>query len=48
MVAKLHDTSGGMVERFYGRFIASALDSLARAALVPLMPEPVASIRLVE
>jgi integrase len=46
MVAKLHDTSSTMIERYYGRFITDALHELARKALVPLMPvAPVAAVR---
>jgi integrase len=46
MVAKLHDTSSTMIERYYGRFISDALHELARAALVPLMPVPVAVVSI--
>jgi integrase len=48
MVAKLHDTSSTMIERYYGRFISDALHELARAALVPLMPVPVEPLRVVD
>jgi integrase len=41
LVARMHDRSGQMLEVAYTRFVASALEELARAALVPLMPAPV-------
>jgi integrase len=47
LVAQLHDTSVTMIERYYGRFVADALHKLARAAIVPLMPEPVEPLRVV-
>lgn len=37
-VAKLHDTSVKMIERHYAKYIATALEDLARAAVVPLVP----------
>lgn len=37
-VAKLHNTSVKMIERHYARFISTALEDLARAAVVPLVP----------
>ena len=48
MVAKLHDTSSAMLEEYYTAFITDALDALARAALVPMMPTPVSPLRVVE
>jgi integrase len=38
-VAKLHNTSAAMIEKHYARFIATALEALAREAVVPLVPE---------
>lgn len=38
LVAALHDTSVGMIERHYGRWIADGLDDLAARAVVPLVP----------
>ncbi|EAQ36288.1 Phage integrase [Nitrobacter sp. Nb-311A] len=38
-VAKLHNTSVKMIERHYAKYIASALEDLARAAVVPLVPQ---------
>lgn len=37
-VAKLHNTSVKMIERHYARYISTALEDLARAAVVPLVP----------
>jgi integrase len=48
LVAKLHNTSSSMIERFYGRYIHDALDGLARAALVPLQPARPTPLRIVE
>ena len=48
LVARLHDSSSVMLERFYTSYIADALDDLARAALVPLLPAPVATLHAVE
>ncbi|MGJ4940640.1 tyrosine-type recombinase/integrase [Bradyrhizobium sp. HKCCYLS1011] len=39
-VAKLHNTSVTMIERHYAKYIATALEDLARAAVVPLVPQP--------
>ena len=36
-VAKLHNTSVKMIERHYAKYIATALEELARAAVVPLV-----------
>ena len=47
LVSKLHDTSAAMVEAAYARFLAGALEDLARGALVPLMPAPVERLRSV-
>jgi integrase len=38
-VAKLHNTSVKMIERHYAKYIATALEDLARAAVVPLVPQ---------
>jgi hypothetical protein len=38
-VAKLHNTSVKMIERHYAKYIAAALEDLARAAVVPLVPQ---------
>jgi integrase len=40
-VAKLHNTSVKMIERHYARYISTALEDLARAAVVPLVPQHV-------
>ena len=48
LVAALHDTSSTMVEKHYAAFISDALGELARSAVVPLMPAPVAPLRVVE
>ena len=37
-VAKLHNTSVRMIERHYAKYIATALEDLARAAVVSLVP----------
>jgi hypothetical protein len=37
-VAKLHNTSAKMIERRYAKYIATALQDLARAAVVSLVP----------
>jgi integrase len=37
-VAKSHNTSVKMIERHYAKYIATALEDLARAAVVPLVP----------
>ncbi|MEH2520130.1 hypothetical protein V1279_005703 [Bradyrhizobium sp. AZCC 1610] len=37
-VAKLHNTSVKMIERHYAKYIATALEDLARAAVVSLVP----------
>ncbi len=39
LVAKLHDTSVEIIERHYGKFIASALDDIAAAAMLSLSPK---------
>jgi integrase len=36
-VAKLHNTSVKMIERHYAKYISTALEDLARAAVVPLV-----------
>jgi integrase len=38
-VAKLHNTSVKMIERHYAKYISTALEDLARAAVVPLVPQ---------
>ncbi|MGY3478515.1 tyrosine-type recombinase/integrase [Bradyrhizobium ottawaense] len=40
-VAKLHNTSVKMIERHYAKYISTALEDLARAAVVPLVPQHV-------
>jgi len=37
-VAKLHNTSVKMIERHYAKYISTALEDLARAAVIPLVP----------
>lgn len=37
-VAKMHNTSVKMIERHYAKYISTALDDIARAAVVPLVP----------
>jgi integrase len=37
LVAALHDTSVAMIERHYGRFIASGLEEIAARSVVPLI-----------
>jgi integrase len=37
-VAKMHNTSVNMIERHYAKYIATALEDLARAAVVSLVP----------
>jgi hypothetical protein len=39
LVAALHDTSTAMIERHYAKWITSGLEDMARAAIVPLVPE---------
>ena len=39
LVAALHDTSTAMIERHYAKWITTGLDEMARAAIVPLVPE---------
>jgi len=39
LVAALHDASTAMVERHYSKWIASGLEEMARAAIVPLVPQ---------
>jgi integrase len=43
LVAALHDTSVQMIERHYGRWIVDGLEDMARAAVVPLMPQDAAA-----
>lgn len=47
MVARLHNSSSTMLERFYTTYITSALEDLARAAIVPLTPAEVTPLRSV-
>jgi hypothetical protein len=37
-VAKMHNTSADMIDRHYAKYIATALEDLARAAVVSLVP----------
>ncbi|MEQ1771462.1 MAG: tyrosine-type recombinase/integrase [Devosia sp.] len=39
LVAALHDTSVGMIEAHYSRWIVDGLEEMARAAVVPLVPK---------
>jgi hypothetical protein len=47
LVASLHDTSVTMIARNYAFYIADALDEIARRAIVPLAPAPVAALKAV-
>ena len=47
LVAKLHDTSAAMIETYYAAFLADALDTLARGAVIPLVTPPPTPIRAV-
>lgn len=38
LVAAQHDTSVGIIEKHYSRFIVSGLEAMLRAAIVPLVP----------
>lgn len=38
-VARMHNTSVTMIERHYARYIATALEDRARAAVVPIVPQ---------
>lgn len=38
LVAALHDTSTSMIERHYSKWITDGLEDMARAAIVPLVP----------
>ncbi len=40
LVAALHDTSSGMIEKHYAAFIVDAMDELAARAVVPLTTAP--------
>jgi hypothetical protein len=44
LVAKLHNSSANMIERFYGAHIADALGELARSAIIDFAPAPVTPI----
>lgn len=39
LVAALHDTSSAMIERHYSRWVTHGLEEMARAAIVPLVPD---------
>lgn len=39
LVAAMHDTSVGMIEAHYSRWIVDGLEEMARAAVVPLVPK---------
>ncbi|WP_163265623.1 tyrosine-type recombinase/integrase [Chelativorans alearense] len=39
LVAALHDTSTAMIERHYSKWITTGLEEMARAAIVPLVPQ---------
>lgn len=39
LVGALHDTSTAMIERHYSKWITSGLEEMARAAVVPIVPE---------
>lgn len=43
-VAKSHNTSVAMIERHYAKYIATALEDLARAAVVPLVPQEIGNV----
>jgi integrase len=43
-VAKLHNTSVKMIERHYAKYIATALEDLARAAVVSLAPRSTGNV----
>ena len=43
----MHDTSVTMIERNHAFYIADALDEIARRAVVPLAPAPVATLKAV-
>jgi hypothetical protein len=43
-VAKLHNTSVKMIERHYAKYIATALEDLARAAVVSLVPRSTGNV----
>ncbi len=43
-VAKLHNTSVTLIERHYAKYIATTLEDLARAAVVPLVPQQGANV----
>jgi integrase len=46
LVAAIHDTSSGMVERHYAAFIVDVMDELAARAVVPLTTAPATVILL--
>jgi integrase len=48
LVARMHDTSGQMLEAAYTRFIAGALEDLARNVIRPMTSPPPAPLRSVE
>jgi integrase len=47
VVSRLHDTSAAMIESNYAVHIVSALEDVARRAVVPLAPKPVTPLRSV-
>lgn len=47
LVAALHDTSVGMIEKHYSAFIVDATEELIRRALTPLAPAPPARLTVV-
>ncbi|WP_323011184.1 tyrosine-type recombinase/integrase [Paracoccus sp. (in: a-proteobacteria)] len=48
LVAALHDTSSMMIERHYSAFVVSALDEVAARAVVPLVTDEPAPLRVVK
>jgi hypothetical protein len=45
LVAKVHDTSMGMIEKHYGAYIVDASDDLLRLAVVSMAPAHVTQLR---
>jgi hypothetical protein len=43
-VAKLHNTPVKMIERQHAKYIATALEDLARAAVVSLVPRSIGNV----
>lgn len=48
LVASIHDTSTAMIERHYAAFIASAMDELARRAVMPGLVPATAGAKVIE